>query len=579
MNRKQQAKNNGARARLAKQRASPAAPRTPAIAANSNANADEASGTEALGDEAASSHQPSAENNNGTVDNVPDHVPDHDVPDNTVNVSSDSIPDDNVPTQLASTEQSSDQQAAGQETTNQESDNQGASNQIPDPDFNQDQDHPFGQPAHPVGHVPVYIPYPYFHTLPFNYFTYNPQTHAAYAVPLNLASVPIFVNNLILLGFVPLYLIALVPIQGFQVPDFQLFPNDNDPADEDSYSEGLFDEEEVGPGFYDEDYGEDHEQDYEQDDEQDFDLSYYFGEHHHEEEVPHYEDEEVEYIDYPSSDHSNDQVQDTAAGSGEDSDNEVSDGEEEDDSDKDCDQDDSDSQDDSDDQDNDNQGGTELEGPDNEHSDQEGSDGQTSNKKTSDSKASDSEAANNPRSSGTTSEKTSEEPAKMASQNLASMVIPPNHWRYARACMVCSIIMTQAHFRAEGCPNCPFLDLKGSPEAIEACTSSQFEGTMACFQPRRSWVARWQRVDTFVPGTYAIKTATEGIAKQGGRTPQQAEREPAQQEDSGKGKGKENAQKKKKKQKKNNKKNKATAADQQGDRQEQDEQDEQDGAE
>ncbi|KAG4220819.1 hypothetical protein PC116_g30702, partial [Phytophthora cactorum] len=134
------------------------------------------------------------------------------------------------------------------------------------------------------------------------------------------------------------------------------------------------------------------------------------------------------------------------------------------------------------------------------------------------------------------------------------------------------------HFRAEGCPNCPFLDLKGSPEAIEACTSSQFEGTMACFQPRRSWVARWQRVDTFVPGTYAIKTATEGITKQGGRAPQQAEPEPAQQGDSGKGKGKEDAQKKKKKQKKkkNKKKNKATAADKQGDLQEQGQQGQQD---
>ncbi|KAI8961565.1 transcription elongation factor spt-4 [Daldinia sp. FL1419] len=93
----------------------------------------------------------------------------------------------------------------------------------------------------------------------------------------------------------------------------------------------------------------------------------------------------------------------------------------------------------------------------------------------------------------------------MASQNLLNMVIAPNQWRYARACMVCSIIMTQSHFRAEGCPNCPFLDLKGSPEAIEACTSSQYEGTASFFQPRRSWVARWQRVDTFVPGTYAIK--------------------------------------------------------------------------
>ncbi|KAI0852409.1 Spt4/RpoE2 zinc finger-domain-containing protein [Daldinia vernicosa] len=132
----------------------------------------------------------------------------------------------------------------------------------------------------------------------------------------------------------------------------------------------------------------------------------------------------------------------------------------------------------------------------------------------------------------------------MASQNLLGMVIAPNQWRYARACMVCSIIMTQSHFRAEGCPNCPFLDLKGSPEAIEACTSSQFEGTAAYFQPRRSWVARWQRVDTFVPGTYAIKVngslpedIKQAMEDQGHtHIPQQAESQPVQS------KGKKNAQ-------------------------------------
>lgn len=85
--------------------------------------------------------------------------------------------------------------------------------------------------------------------------------------------------------------------------------------------------------------------------------------------------------------------------------------------------------------------------------------------------------------------------------------IPPNQQRYARACMVCSIIMTQATFRRDGCPNCPFLELKNSPDQIESCTSSVFEGTMAVADPRRSWLARWQRVDNCVPGVYAIKVS------------------------------------------------------------------------
>ncbi|KAI1138761.1 transcription elongation factor spt-4 [Hypoxylon sp. FL0543] len=88
---------------------------------------------------------------------------------------------------------------------------------------------------------------------------------------------------------------------------------------------------------------------------------------------------------------------------------------------------------------------------------------------------------------------------------MSRMHIPAGQWRYARACMVCSIVMTQAHFRAEGCPNCHFLDLKGSPEAIETCTSSQFEGTIAVFKPQSSWVAKWQRVQDLAPGTYAVK--------------------------------------------------------------------------
>ncbi|KAI5865533.1 Spt4/RpoE2 zinc finger-domain-containing protein [Durotheca rogersii] len=85
--------------------------------------------------------------------------------------------------------------------------------------------------------------------------------------------------------------------------------------------------------------------------------------------------------------------------------------------------------------------------------------------------------------------------------------IPPGQMRYARACMVCSIILTQARFRSEGCPNCPFLDLKGSPEAIESCTSGVYEGMMTIADPKRSWIARWQRIDNFVAGVYAIKVS------------------------------------------------------------------------
>ncbi|KAH9901941.1 transcription elongation factor spt-4 [Xylariomycetidae sp. FL2044] len=90
---------------------------------------------------------------------------------------------------------------------------------------------------------------------------------------------------------------------------------------------------------------------------------------------------------------------------------------------------------------------------------------------------------------------------------MANTYIPPTQLRYTRACMVCSIILTQAQFRNEGCPNCPFLDLKGSPDAIESCTSGVYEGATTIADPKKSWVARWQRLDKYIPGMYAIKVS------------------------------------------------------------------------
>ncbi|OLN84460.1 Transcription elongation factor spt4 [Colletotrichum chlorophyti] len=90
----------------------------------------------------------------------------------------------------------------------------------------------------------------------------------------------------------------------------------------------------------------------------------------------------------------------------------------------------------------------------------------------------------------------------------ADNFVAPNQQRYLRACMVCSIVMTYARFRDEGCPNCEdLLHLAGSPDQIESCTSQVFEGLISMAHPKRSWVAKWQRINEHVRGVYAIKVS------------------------------------------------------------------------
>ncbi|TPX36884.1 hypothetical protein SeMB42_g02473 [Synchytrium endobioticum] len=82
----------------------------------------------------------------------------------------------------------------------------------------------------------------------------------------------------------------------------------------------------------------------------------------------------------------------------------------------------------------------------------------------------------------------------------------PSDKRGLRACLLCSIIQKERDFRRFGCPNCDeILQIKGSAERVEECTSSRYEGIIAMMNPERSWVAKWQRVDKFVKGLYAIK--------------------------------------------------------------------------
>ncbi|RBR12860.1 uncharacterized protein FIESC28_08450 [Fusarium coffeatum] len=84
--------------------------------------------------------------------------------------------------------------------------------------------------------------------------------------------------------------------------------------------------------------------------------------------------------------------------------------------------------------------------------------------------------------------------------------VPSSNARNLRACMICSIIMTSTRFQNEGCPNCEeFLHLQHSQDQIESCTSTVFEGVITLANPSESWIAKYQRLDSYVPGMYAIK--------------------------------------------------------------------------
>ncbi|MCJ1247277.1 Transcription elongation factor SPT4 [Trapelia coarctata] len=87
-----------------------------------------------------------------------------------------------------------------------------------------------------------------------------------------------------------------------------------------------------------------------------------------------------------------------------------------------------------------------------------------------------------------------------------SNYVPSNQARHLRACMVCSIVQLQSRFVRDGCPNCEsFLDLANHPDAVQECTSQVYEGLITLAEPGSSWVAKWQRLDQYVPGVYAVK--------------------------------------------------------------------------
>ena len=87
-----------------------------------------------------------------------------------------------------------------------------------------------------------------------------------------------------------------------------------------------------------------------------------------------------------------------------------------------------------------------------------------------------------------------------------SNYVAPSSHRTLRACLICSIVQQQSRFFNAGCPNCEaFLELAGNSDGIADCTSQVFEGLITMSDPGSSWVAKWQRIEGYVPGVYAVK--------------------------------------------------------------------------
>ncbi|THH18292.1 hypothetical protein EW146_g2665 [Bondarzewia mesenterica] len=80
----------------------------------------------------------------------------------------------------------------------------------------------------------------------------------------------------------------------------------------------------------------------------------------------------------------------------------------------------------------------------------------------------------------------------------AAAIPPQARARQLRACLLCSIVQTPLDFRRMGCPNCEeVMQMKGSPDRIQVCTTTYFDGIIAIIDPETSWVSRWQRLCAF----------------------------------------------------------------------------------
>eukprot|EP01137_Pigoraptor_chileana_P014191 Opistho-2@68529 len=85
--------------------------------------------------------------------------------------------------------------------------------------------------------------------------------------------------------------------------------------------------------------------------------------------------------------------------------------------------------------------------------------------------------------------------------------IIPTTSKDLRACLVCALIKTYNQFEEDGCDNCRELGISSKLDWAEECISANFDGTISLMEPKNSWVARWQGLQSYKPGCYAISVS------------------------------------------------------------------------
>ncbi|XP_074642349.1 transcription elongation factor SPT4-like [Tubulanus polymorphus] len=86
-----------------------------------------------------------------------------------------------------------------------------------------------------------------------------------------------------------------------------------------------------------------------------------------------------------------------------------------------------------------------------------------------------------------------------------SLETVPKDLRNLRGCLLCSLVKTFEQFEFDGCDNCEeYLRMKSNRDAVYECTSNNFDGLIAIMGPEDSWVGKWQRINKFSKGCYAV---------------------------------------------------------------------------
>ncbi|KAI9297591.1 transcription initiation Spt4 [Neoconidiobolus thromboides FSU 785] len=82
----------------------------------------------------------------------------------------------------------------------------------------------------------------------------------------------------------------------------------------------------------------------------------------------------------------------------------------------------------------------------------------------------------------------------------------PEDFRTLRACLLCSLVKSAHLFKANGCENCEeILRMKRKANRVNECTTNNFKGMIAALRPQNSWACRFQHIDSFQPGLYALQ--------------------------------------------------------------------------